>query len=73
MNDLEMLLEMQHVVTDVMRDKIDHRLVRIELYPDRSGQFFNSDAGKTLFSWGEGYKNLFRNFSNWIRQEVRQR
>jgi hypothetical protein len=67
MNELEMLRGMLKTIYDIEQE----RGVRLELYPDNSGAF--SLEGKTLFTWGEGFKDLFNNFAGYIRLRFRQR
>lgn len=70
MNDLEMLIQMLDTVKMYTRSG-DARLIRLELYPDRSGSFKEGES--TIFSWGEGFRHLFENYSLWVAREMKQR
>ncbi len=70
MNDLEMLIQMLDTVEIYGREG---RKIKLELYPDRSGAFYDTDKGKIIFTWGKGFLHLFENYSLWVAREMRQR
>lgn len=70
MNDLEMLIQMLDTIKLYDRGG-NNRLIRLELYADRSGSFKEGD--NTIFSWGANFMDLFSRYSLWVAREMKQR